>query len=90
MQEGCKNESSHKVGEYNIWDKEQQTAEYNQFNSKHELTTYLCDDHFNKLMRREEFYGDIEKYNPKKYSLDNCPFNYCDSQPKCVGKCRYT
>ncbi len=22
-------------------------------------------------------------------SLDKCPFNYCDSNPKCEGKCRY-
>ena len=22
-------------------------------------------------------------------SLDGCPFKYCDSNPKCVGKCRY-
>lgn len=22
-------------------------------------------------------------------SLEGCPFNYCDSNPKCDGKCRY-
>lgn len=22
-------------------------------------------------------------------SLEGCPFNYCDSNPKCTGKCRY-
>jgi hypothetical protein len=28
-------------------------------------------------------------YKPKATSLDGCPFNYCDSNPKCEGKCRY-
>lgn len=28
-------------------------------------------------------------YKPTPTSLDGCPFNYCDSDPKCDGKCRY-
>ena len=28
-------------------------------------------------------------YKPKATSLEGCPFNYCDSNPKCEGKCRY-
>ena len=90
MQKGCKNEASHKVGEQNIWNKETESEEYNLFNSDHELTTYLCDHHFGLLMNREEYYGDISKYKSLNSSLENCPFNYCDSNPKCEGKCRYT
>lgn len=26
---------------------------------------------------------------PVPKSLDGCPFMYCDSNPKCEGKCRY-
>lgn len=25
----------------------------------------------------------------KEHDKMGCPFNYCDSKPKCVGKCRY-
>lgn len=89
MQSGCKNGASHKVGEQNIWDKETESEQYKQFNQMHELTTYLCDEHFNKLMKREEYYGDVSKYKSPNSSLDGCPFNYCDSNPKCEGKCRY-
>ena len=56
MQKGCKNEASHKVGEQNIWNKKTESEEYNLFNSGHELTTYLCDQHFGLLMNREEYY----------------------------------
>lgn len=62
MQRGCKNESSHKVGEHNIWDRETESEEHTQFTKIHELTTYLCNEHFTKLMEREEFYGDVSKY----------------------------
>jgi hypothetical protein len=30
-----------------------------------------------------------EDYKAVATSLDSCPFNYCDSNPKCEGKCRY-
>lgn len=89
MQSGCKKEASHKVGEHNIWDKETETDEHQQFDSMHTLTTYLCEDHFKKLMKREEYYGDIYRYKSPHCSLDGCPFNYCDKKPKCEGKCRY-
>lgn len=31
-------------------------------------------------------YADLEK---AKHDKMGCPFNYCDSNPKCEGKCRY-
>lgn len=89
MQTGCKNQAMHKVGEYNIFNEREETDEHKQFSKRHELTTYLCDEHFDKLMKREEFYGDVSKYKHPSASLDGCPFNYCDSNPKCEGKCRY-
>ena len=30
-----------------------------------------------------------EKHVETLKSLDKCPFHYCDSNPKCEGKCRY-
>ena len=65
MQHGCKNTASHKIGEINIYDKDSESTEFalfNQSNQRHEFTTYLCDDHFNSIMKREEFYGDVSKY----------------------------
>lgn len=31
-----------------------------------------------------------EFYKPKPTSLTGCPFNYCDSNPKCETKCRHS
>lgn len=59
MQHKCKKSALHKVAELNIWDKIRQKDEYDQFNKTHKLTTYLCSDHFNKLMDRDEVYNDI-------------------------------
>jgi hypothetical protein len=59
MQKNCRNEASHKVGEYNIWDKDTEPTQYKQFEMRHELTTYLCDMHFNALMKRDEYYGEL-------------------------------
>jgi len=60
MRNGCVNFASHKVGEYNIWDEEQQPEQYAEFQSRHESTTYLCDAHFDQLMDRDEFYSQID------------------------------
>ncbi len=89
MQNGCKNQAMHKVGELNIFNQELEPVEHKQFSESHELTTYLCDEHFNKLMKREEYYGDISKYRHPLSSLDGCPFQYCDDNPKCETSCKY-
>ncbi len=40
------------------------------------------------LKLKDEIESD-DFYKPKPTSLEGCPFNYCDSNPKCEGKCRY-
>ncbi len=89
MQSLCRNQAMHKVGEYNPFIAEEEKEQYGAFNSTHEKTTYLCDEHFDKLMKREEWYGDVSTYKTPYNSLEKCPFKYCDSTPKCENKCRY-
>lgn len=89
MQNSCKNQAAHKVGEENIYFQSEEPEEFKAFESQHNLTTYLCEEHFQKLMKREEYYGDISKYKHPTSSLDGCPFHYCDRNPKCEIKCRY-
>lgn len=89
MQPFCRNQAMHKVGEYNPFLPAEEKEQYDAFNMTHEKTAYLCDEHFNKLMKREEFYGDISTYKSPYDSLEGCPFHYCDSNPRCVDKCRH-
>jgi len=65
MVKGCKKLASHKIGEYNIFDRERQQGPHESFNMSHELTTYLCDDHFTNIMTREEKHGlpDTRKFD---------------------------
>ncbi len=62
MQTGCTNQAMHKVAETNIWDYDNEPIEYLMFTTTHALTTYLCDDHFNAVMKRDVHYGDISLY----------------------------
>lgn len=42
--------------------------------------------------RITELEMELKNFNGIEYpptSLEKCPFNYCDSNPKCEGKCRY-
>jgi hypothetical protein len=55
MIRGCRNLASHKVGEQDIKD-EQGDVDFMNMRILHELTTYLCEDHFTWLMDREEQY----------------------------------
>ena len=52
---GCKNLASHKVGEENIWFRldPKESNEFFEFENTHNLTTYLCEEHFNFVMTRE-------------------------------------
>lgn len=52
MYANCENQAKHKIGELNIWDEKSQKEEYINFNEIHELTTYLCDEHFYDIMKR--------------------------------------
>lgn len=36
------------------------------------------------IIRQKVYYEKQEEHNKM-----SCPFNYCDSNPKCEGKCRY-
>ncbi len=57
---GCLNLSSHKIGELNIYDNRPDTETndelevYQTHQISHPLTVYLCDEHFNSIMTREE------------------------------------
>ena len=57
MVKGCTNLASHKIGEYNVYDPDAQTKECIRFDMRHEYTTYLCDEHFDNIMAREEKHG---------------------------------
>lgn len=64
MQPGCENPASHKIGEINIFDPCGEKELHDKFNGRHELTTYLCEEHFGLLMKREERYSSIdERFN---------------------------
>ncbi len=58
MRKGCTELASHKVGEENIWDEEDETEKqlYSAQLETNQKTTYLCENHFNSLMDREEYY----------------------------------
>lgn len=58
MQHGCTELAAHKVGEYNLWDKNdsEEAKMHSEFNMRHEYTTYLCKKHFEILMKRDEAY----------------------------------
>lgn len=65
MRKGCRNLAAHKVGEQNIWcnmdgDWNDEKQKHKEFNQRHELTTYLCEEHFTELMYRETEYNTIE------------------------------
>lgn len=53
MQSGCGNQAAHKVGEQNIWHDKYEAERYQEFQQRHELTTYLCEEHFQTLMKRD-------------------------------------
>lgn len=53
MVQNCPELASHKVGELNVWDEESQSEEYSAFNKSHELTSYLCNLHFDLIMTRD-------------------------------------
>lgn len=60
---GCRELASHKVGEENIWWGHEGDDEYpahQQFERSHNLTTYLCEEHFKFVMTRETEYNTIE------------------------------
>ena len=46
----CNNQAMHKVGEENIWNEKSEQAQYERFSRFHNLTTYLCEEHFNLVM----------------------------------------
>ena len=57
---GCQNLSSHKIGELNIYDNNPDTEindeleTYRAHKRSHPLTVYLCNEHFDSIMTREE------------------------------------
>jgi len=59
---GCPNLAAHKVGEVNLWDENDNDEKENYYNFEacHELTTYVCEEHFKFVMKREERYNTIE------------------------------
>lgn len=63
---GCGNLASHKIGEENIWDKTEEKEQYEKFENSHNLTTYLCEKHFDYVMTREEKYNTIKDNRFKK------------------------
>jgi hypothetical protein len=63
---GCGNLASHKVGEENIWDKTEEKEQYEKFENCHNLTTYLCEEHFDFVITREEKYNTIKDNRFKK------------------------
>jgi len=69
MVKNCQELASHKVGEQNIYDKNSQQEEYENFNRSHELTTYLCDSHFNFIMDRDTQYFQTDDRFPKKLEV---------------------
>jgi len=68
-QPDCWNDAAHKVAEQNIWDSETELDQHSQFNSQHELTTYLCHEHFTKLMGQLPIAGD-DRRNVVKITTD--------------------
>lgn len=64
----CPNQAMHKVAETNIYDPslETEAADHAEFKQRHEKTSYICSEHFNLIMNREEFYGDLSKYTRPK------------------------
>lgn len=58
MIKGCPSLASHKIGEENIWmdNVPDEAEEHRAFNMQHNLTTYLCQEHFDWIMNREEGY----------------------------------
>lgn len=57
---------------------------------------YLTESGVKKMIAAMEEYAEqknissnlsVSRSSPT--SLEGCPFNYCDSSPKCEGKCRY-
>lgn len=55
---GCQQLASHKVEEVNPWIKNDldESDLHDKFESIHNLTTYLCEAHFEFVMTREENY----------------------------------
>jgi hypothetical protein len=60
MQIGCSNLASHKIADVTPRNKH-----------THELTTYLCTPHFDRIMMRETRYYSQDHRFPKEYNLDN-------------------
>lgn len=60
----CPNQAMHKVAESNIYDPslETEAADHAEFKQRHEKTSYLCKEHFDFIMDREEYYGDLSQY----------------------------
>lgn len=56
MVEGCTNMSSHKIGEENVWSKDYQPEQHEAANMSHNLTSYVCDKHFDLVMNRDTKY----------------------------------
>jgi hypothetical protein len=74
MVKGCKNLSSHKVGEENIWNSYPNAKEkqyYDEFEKRHNFTSYLCEEHFSLIMDREEDYSisDNRKFLEDDYEI---------------------
>jgi len=63
MVTGCNQLASHKIAEVNVFDEETQSEEYTRFSESHELTTYLCDECFEKIMTRDEQHGLVDNRN---------------------------
>jgi hypothetical protein len=62
---GCRELASHKVGEENIWCRDEgigndEYLKHQQFDESHNATTYLCEEHFKFVMKRETEYNTIE------------------------------
>jgi hypothetical protein len=57
----CPRQAAHKIAETDVQ------------GHQHELTSYLCEQHFHLVMDREEYYGDLSQYVPPK----PIPMNLC-------------
>jgi len=66
MMYNCPNQAAHKVVEANIWHPDDEMRQREEFDMQHGLSTYLCDTHYQLLMSRDVYYGDLSKFVPRE------------------------
>lgn len=63
MVQDCQNLASHKIVEENIWNYGEENEEREKFDRGIQLSSYLCDYHFNLVMTRDTNYSMKDQRN---------------------------